>query len=51
MEMAYLDAKRLPVEDGNLQFGLNFQEFQECIARISESVWFNPIAFPNSSTW
>jgi len=35
MERAFLDANRLPLEDGNLQFGLSFEEFQECITRIS----------------
>lgn len=35
MERAFLESKRLPLEDGNLQFGLSFEEFQECITRIS----------------
>ena len=28
IEHAFIEAKRLPIEDGNLQFGLNYEEFQ-----------------------
>jgi len=34
-----------------MQFGLSLEEFQECIARISEFVWFNPPAAPNAAMW
>lgn len=46
-----MDAKRLSIEDGTMQFGLNYAEFQECIARVAESVWFNPPAAPHAIVW
>lgn len=44
VEVPFLDSKRLEVEEGIIQFGLNFDEFCECLARYSEILWFAPVA-------
>lgn len=51
MEQAFISAKRLPIEDGNLQFGLSYEEFQQAIARVAEVVWFNPPAALRMPLW
>lgn len=51
VEICFLESKRLEVEDGVFQFGLNFDEFVECLGRCSETVWFNPVAYPQEDLW
>lgn len=48
VDQAFLDSKRLEVEDGNVPYGLNYDEFLECLARVSENVWFDPPAASNA---
>lgn len=48
VDQAFLDSKRLEVEDGNVPYGLNYDEFLQSLARVSENVWFDPPAASNA---